>query len=105
FLATVQDRDLSVSSLAGSAEAIDEALGFDPTRAEWELLGQAREGMVMILKITEDLDEIAESFASAGYARPADDALEGAVWSGGPDAVAGLGLANGELQNVAFIES
>lgn len=104
FVADVQDHDLSVSALASSASELDAALGFDPTASDWEILGQSRDGMVIILKLPGDLGEVASSFEDAGYARPSSDAMDGAVWKGGPDVVADLGLTNTELQHVAFVE-
>lgn len=105
LLAMAQDRELTVSSLAPYAPEIRAALGFDPTGADWEILGQSRDGMLLALKLPGDLGEVADAFASSGFEKPGSDAMDGAVWSGGPDAVADLGLATGELQNVAFLES
>ena len=107
FLAEVSDQDYSVSSLASAAQPLKETLGFSPVESEWEILGQSRSGMVMILKLGEDadFDAIAEKYAAAGFTRPGDDALAGGVWEGGPDVVSGLeGLESPELQNVAFLQ-
>ena len=107
FLAEVSDQDYSVSSLASAAQPLKETLGFSPVESEWEILGQSRSGMVMILKLGEDadFDAIAEKYAAAGFTRPDDDTLSGGVWEGGPDVVSGLeGLESPELQNVAFLE-
>ena len=107
FLAEVSDQDYSVSSLASAAQPLKETLGFSPVESEWEILGQSRSGMVMILKLGEDadFDAIAEKYAAAGFTRPDDDALAGGVWEGGPDVVSGLeGLESPELQNVAFLQ-
>ncbi|MET1060465.1 MAG: hypothetical protein ABWX84_12760 [Nocardioides sp.] len=107
FLAELSDADYSVSSLASAAAPLKETLGFSPVESEWEILGQSRSGMVMILKLGEDADfeAIAEKYTAAGFTRPDDDALSGGVWEGGPDVVSGLeGLESPELQNVAFLE-
>ncbi|KQZ66848.1 hypothetical protein [Nocardioides sp. Root151] len=98
------DRDLSVSSLAGSADDIEAQLGFDPLDADWELLGQSREGMVVVVKLPGDLDDVASAFKGAGYTEPSSKRMDGAVWEGGPDVLASLGLTNNELQSVAFVE-
>ena len=107
FLAEVSDQDYSVSSLASAAQPLKKTLGFSPVESEWEILGQSRAGMVMILKLGEDadFDAIADKYSAAGFTRPDDDALSGGVWKGGPDVVAGLeGLESPELQHVAFLE-
>lgn len=106
FLEAMSDRDFSVSSLAVAARPLRETLGFSPLEAEWEILGQSRAGMVVILKLGEDTDfgAIADKYAAAGFSRPEDDALSGGVWEGGPDVVSGLeGLESPEFQHVAFL--
>lgn len=105
FASVARDRELTASSLAYSAPDLKRSLGFDPTRADWEILGQARDGMLLVLKLPGDLGEVADAFASAGYEKPGSKAMDGGVWAGGPDVVAELGLTTGELQNVAFVES
>ena len=105
FLAAMSDRDFSVSSLSVSAQPLKETLGFSPLAAEWEILGQSREGMVVILKLGEDanFEAIADKYAAAGFSRP-EHALSGGVWAGGPDVVSGLaGLESPELQHAAFL--
>jgi hypothetical protein len=107
FLAEVSDEDYAVSSLASAALPLKETLGFSPVESEWEILGQSRAGMVVILKLGEDadLDAVADKYSAAGFTRPDDDALSGGVWEGGPDVVSRLeGLESPELQNVAFLE-
>jgi hypothetical protein len=106
FLSALGDDDLAVSSLAASAPALRKNLGFDPVAADWEILGQSRSGMVMILKVGDEvgLADVADRYEEAGFTRP-DDALSGGVWEGGPDVVAGLeGLGSPELQHAAFLE-
>jgi hypothetical protein len=107
FLADLSDRDLSVSSLAASAPALRKGLGFDPVTADWEILGQSRAGMVMILKVSDetDLGDVADHYAKAGFSQPDDDAMSGGVWEGGPDVITGVeGLSSPELQHAAFLE-
>src|SRR5688572_15133094 len=54
LVAEMSDRDLSVSSLASAATPLRETLGFSPIAADWEILGQSRSGMVVILKLGDD---------------------------------------------------
>ncbi|WP_157551036.1 hypothetical protein [Nocardioides jensenii] len=104
LLTAASDRDLSVSSLASSAAEIEKSLGFDPLQSDWELLGQSREGMVVVMKLPGDLTDVASAFEEAGYTPPGSKRLDGGVWEGGPDVVSGLGLTSNELQSVAFVE-
>ncbi|QIX25470.1 hypothetical protein ncot_01860 [Nocardioides sp. JQ2195] len=105
FVNQADDRDLSVSSLASAAPELEGAVGFDPTTdAEWEILGQGREGMVVVVKVDGDLGELASGFEDAGWTRPSSDDLAGEVWSGGADVAAAAGLLTPELQFVAFDE-
>lgn len=103
LVAQAQDRDLSVSSLASSSDDLEAAVGLDlADDADWEVLGQGRDGMVVVLKLSGDLGDVADGFEEAGWTRPSSDALAGAVWAGGPDVLAGAGLSANELQFVAF---
>ncbi|MDN5893498.1 MAG: hypothetical protein L0H93_05680 [Nocardioides sp.] len=105
FLAAVADRDLGVSSLSSSSEELYDALGFSPATSEWEMLGQGREGMLIVLELDQDLSAVADKFEALGFSRPSSGAMDGAVWTGGADALAvDTGLATPELQNVAFLE-
>ncbi|MBD8868310.1 hypothetical protein [Nocardioides donggukensis] len=105
-LQQAEDRDLTSSSLAASAVLLEENLGFNPLATEWELLGQGRDGMVLVLKVGDgtDLAEVGERFAELGFSEPEEDAMAGAVWEGGADVVSNVpGLATYELQHVAFL--
>jgi hypothetical protein len=108
FLAEANDRDLSSASpTARSSAAIAGAFGFSPLTSEWEILGQGRDGMVLILKLADDADfgKIADGFDDVGFARPDKDALSGEVWTGGPDVITNVpDLGDPVLQNVAFLE-
>ena len=108
FLAEANDRDLSSASpTAGTSAAIAAGFGFSPLTSEWELLGQGRDGMVLILKLADDADfgKIADGFDDVGFARPDEDALSGEVWTGGPDVITNVpDLGDPLLQNVAFLE-
>src|SRR5690606_5461785 len=71
---------------------------------EWELLGQAEDGQVVVLRTEQDLGEVQQRAARLGFTRPSGDADSGAVWVGGPSAIAEVpGLATYELQNLAFL--
>ncbi len=103
FLAEVQDRELTTSSLASASGLIAEGLGFSPLAAEWELLGQAQDGQIVVLRTDQDLATVMDRITGLGFVEPGDDATEGGIWAGGPDAIAEVaGLATYELQNLAF---
>ena len=108
FLAEASDRDLaSASPTATSSSLIADAFGFGPLGSEWELLGQGRNGMLLILKLADDADfgKIADAFDDVGFTRPGKDELSGEVWLGGPDVITNVpGLGDPVLQNVAFVE-
>lgn len=108
FLAEASDKDLaSASPTAGSALVIADAFGFSPLTSEWELLGQGRNGMLLILKLADDtgFGKIADAFEDVGFARPGKDDLSGEVWTGGPDVITNVpGLGDPALQNIAFVE-
>lgn len=99
----VVDRDLTTSSLASSSAQLKQTLGFSPMAADWELMGQSRDGLVVILHFP-DIAAIADGFADAGYTRPGSKALDGAIWSGSSELVNNLGLTTFELTHVAFFE-
>lgn len=108
FLLAAGDRDLSATSaIAGDGTTLAGQLGFSPQTSDWELLGQSREGMVLVLDVGDDTDlgEVADKFESFGFQRPSDDAMDGGVWQGGPDVLTNVpGLGNPVLQHVAFLE-
>lgn len=107
FLTEATDRDLTAASAtAASATLIDETFGFNPLESEWELLGQSREGMVLVFRLSEEVDprRIADHAEELGFTPPEDDELSGGVWEGGPDVLAGAdGLSTPELQHLAFL--
>lgn len=108
FLEEIDARDLGAASvLAHSAGPLEAQLGVNPLEAEWEILGQGPEGMVLVLKLDEetDLGDVAERYREAGFTEPADRSLDGGVWQGGPDVLARLDeLGDPVLQHVAFLE-
>ena len=66
--------------------------GILPLDAEWEAYGQAEDGAVDLLRLSEDVDlsALEDSFAAVGYEAPADGAGSDGVWVGTPELVAGL---------------
>jgi len=64
--------------------------GFNALDVQWEVLGQAREGAVVVVGLGDDVEPqaIADQLAELGYPRPAAGHLDGAVWEGGIDLVA-----------------
>lgn len=106
-LLEVADRDLAASSLSSSALLLEENLGFNPVDSDWEMLGQGRDGQLLVVQLAEgtDVGAIGERFAELGFDEPGEGALSGEVWLGGPDVISNVpGLATYELQNVAFLE-
>lgn len=95
----------SSSVIAGLAPTLDEELGWGPRSIEWEVLGQGRNGQVLIVDAgSSELDGIAKRYEEHGFADPGKRRLDGAVWSGGPDALARIpDLAEPILQHVAFL--
>lgn len=108
MLAEAADLDLSSASpTAPIAEPLAETLGWGPADAEWELLGQAPRGMVLVVKLPEDadVDAIADKYEEAGFTAPGEGRTDGGTWTGGPDTVARLpGLNQPLLQYAALLE-
>jgi hypothetical protein len=89
-LDAAREQDLAAGSvLAASADVMDDSFGFSVRDARWEVLGQAREGAVVVLRLADgvDLAGVTTRLESLGYARP--DESDG-VWVGGVDLVAGI---------------
>ena len=109
FLAKAFDKDFTVASaLNESFPALAENYGFLPVDAEWEIYGQAEDGAVDVVKLSEDVDleEVEERFAEMGYDAPSDGAGSGGVWRGSPELVAGLDVPLTPLQQfVALLPS
>lgn len=103
FVAAVTDADLaSASPTVAIAGSLQETFGWSPVDAEWEILGQGREGMVLVLKLAEDTDfgAIADRYEAAGFTRRDDGILEG-----GPDVLARAGgPGDPVLQHIGFVE-
>ncbi|WP_127479618.1 hypothetical protein [Nocardioides pantholopis] len=103
------DRDLtSASALVESAELLDEAYGWSPLSATWELFAQSTEGAVTLVRLPEDtsFDDLRDRLESLGYTPPAAD---DGVWLGGEELVARIAAEVGStgspvLQYVALDE-
>lgn len=108
FVTAATDRDLaSASPTAVQASPLQETFGFSPVTSEWELLGQSRDGMVLIYRLSDDADlaDIGDRAEDLGFTRPGKDAMAGAVWRGGPDVITNAeNLSAPELQHLAFLE-
>lgn len=96
FLTRAYDRDLtSASVLVDAAPAMSRHFGLSPFDADWEMVGQGREGAVALLKVPSsvDLDAFEQRLATLGYDEPPGGPGSGEVWSGGPDLVAQIDSA------------
>ena len=109
FLDKAFDKDLTTASaLSDSFEALASNYGITPLDAEWEVYGQAEDGSVDVLRLSEDvdLDALEERFAALGYEAPPDGAGTDGVWDGTPELVAGLDVPLTPVQeNVAVVTS
>ena len=93
FLSRAFDQDLtSDSALAESTYALSSRYGFSPLDASWELLGQSREGQVVVLALPDDVDPggIEQRLRRLGYDAPADGIGSGGTWAGSADLVASI---------------
>ncbi|HEX6246509.1 MAG TPA: hypothetical protein VFZ64_01445, partial [Nocardioidaceae bacterium] len=93
FADRAYDLDLtSTSALVDSTYALNRRYGFSPIDASWEILGQSREGAVVLLGLDDsaDPDEIERNLRRLGYTAPADGAGSGGVWTGSVDLVASI---------------
>jgi len=108
LVAELTDNDrASASPTVAFAADLHDQLGWSPLTSEWEILGQGRDGMVLVVDLGEDADlgEVADRYEDAGFTAPGEDRLDGGVWTGGPDVLAGLtNLGEPVLQHVALIE-
>lgn len=106
LLAEAADLDLSSASpTAAIAAPLADTLGWGPVDAQWEILGQGPEGMVLVVKLPEDADvaAIADRYEEAGFTAPDEGRTDGGLWSGGPDTVARLPELNRPLLQFAAL--
>jgi hypothetical protein len=107
FLDRAYDLDLtSGSGVTDSTQALSRRYGFSPLDAQWEALGQSREGQVDVMRLDDDVDTdgIERALRRLGYDAPSAGSGTGGTWVGTPELVAGL---SGDLtplqQNVAVL--
>ena len=109
FLDKAFDKDLTTASaLSDSFLPLAENYGITPLDAEWEVYGQAEDGSVDVLQLSEDVDTdaIEERFEEMGYEAPSGGTGSDGVWVGTPELVAGLDFPLSPLQeNVAVVGS
>ena len=107
FLDKAFDKDLTEgSALSDSFYALAVNYGITPLDAAWEAYGQAEDGAVDVLQLSEDVDlsALEDKLESLGYEPPPDGAGSDGVWAGTPELVAGLDVPLTSLQqNVAVL--
>lgn len=109
FLSRAFDKDLTTASaMSDSFPGLAENYGITPLDSEWEVFGQADEGAVDILQLSEDVDlsALEDRFEEIGYEPPPDGAGTDGVWQATPDLVAGLDVPLTSMQlSVAVVTS
>lgn len=105
FLGRAYDADLVTgSSQLDVVPGLALTFGYSLAQAEWEAYGQAPDGAVSVLKLTDDVDfdEVRRNLAEAGYGEPAED---DGVWRGSGDLVIGFESPMTTLQiNVLLLD-
>lgn len=108
FLDRAYEADLSAgSAVVEATEVLDRRYGFSPLDVGWELLGQARDGQVVVLELAEGTDVAAVEgrLRRLGYDVPPDGPGTGGTWEGGADLVASIDPAlTPVMQNMAVVE-
>ena len=97
---------MSASAVADSTYAMNEQYGFSPVDAAWEMYGQSREGAVVVMAMTDevDLEGVERNLRSLGYQAPAEGAGTGGTWAGSADLVATIDPSlTPVLQNVVVL--
>lgn len=99
----MDDADLGAATvLAGSAEVLQTQLRWGPETVDWELLGQATGGEVLIVRLP-DVRRVARAYETAGFTPPAKRRLDGGVWASEVEVLAGLGIDEPLFANAAFL--
>ncbi len=101
FLGRAYDLDLtSGSGVTDSTRALARLYGFSPLDAQWEALGQSRQGQVDVMRLDDgvDLGGVERALRRLGYDAPPKGSGTGGTWVGTPDLVARLGTALTPLQ-------
>ncbi|MFL6155318.1 MAG: hypothetical protein ACJ72D_04475 [Marmoricola sp.] len=104
MISTAYDTDLSaVSSIDGSAVALQKYFGFSPGTMDWEAYAQADAGATMVVRMPDDFDlgKVTAKLADLGFTKPKKS---DGVWVGGTDLVAAIDpTITPELQYVAVL--
>lgn len=93
FVNRAYDQDLTATSaVADSTYALMTHYAFSPLDAQWEALGQSREGQVDVMRLDDDVDlaGVERSLRTLGYTPPAGGSGSDGVWTGGADLVASI---------------
>ncbi|MGN6132051.1 MAG: hypothetical protein ACTHOK_17045 [Nocardioidaceae bacterium] len=93
FVNRAYDRDLtSTSALTDSTYVLAQRYGVSPLDAQWEILGQSREGQVDVMRVDDsvDLAGVERSLRTLGYAPPSGGSGTGGTWVGSSNLVAGI---------------
>jgi hypothetical protein len=93
FLDRAFERGLTATSAVdGSTYALATLFGFSPAAADWEMLGQARSGQVVVLSYGEDvgLEQVEANLRSLGYRSPDGGPGSGGTWVGSADLAASI---------------
>ena len=91
FLNRAYDKDLTgTSAVSDSTYVLMQRYGFSPLDAQWEMLGQSRQGQVDVLRLDDNVDMagVERSLLTLGYRPPAGGSGQGGTWVGGADLVA-----------------
>jgi len=107
FLTRAYDQDRTFTSgISDSTYVLAHRFGFSPLDAQWEALGQGREGQVDVLRVDDDVDlgGVENNLRTLGYTPPSGGSGTGGVWVGGADLVAQIdGSLTPVEQNVAVL--
>jgi hypothetical protein len=90
FLSRAYDLDLtSGSGVDDSTRVLARRFGFSPLDAQWEALGQSRQGQVDVMRVDDDvdLDGVERALRRLGYAAPSTGSGKGGTWAGSPELV------------------
>lgn len=101
--AAMADADLGAATVLGaSAEALQAELRWGPETVDWELLGQATGGEVLVVQLP-DVRRVARAYETAGFTPPVKHRLDGGVWVSEVEVLAGLGIDEPLFANAAFL--
>jgi len=93
FLNRAYDLDLTAGSgVTDSTRSLARLFGFSPLDAQWEALGQSRQGQVDVMRLDDgvDLAGVERALRRLGYDAPPRGSGTGGTWVGTPELVARL---------------